>query len=255
MKHIFSADGKAALRAVMRRAPLLAFDFDGTLAPLVTNPQDASMPLSVMRRISRLAGLLPVAIITGRSVADVSARLGFEPRHVIGNHGAEGFGEQPVDLYRQILDVPRALLSLHKEQLREHGVQVEDKGLSIALHYRMARDRDAATHWIRSLLERVEAPLTLSFGKCVVNLTPASAPDKGRALRRLVSDERVEAAVFLGDDVNDESAFAIADRHWLTVRVGNAAPRSAAQFFLDDHAQVAVLLQDMLDLLSSSTAP
>lgn len=251
MKHIFSAEGKAALRKVMGRSPLLAFDFDGTLAPLVTNPQDAAMPLSVMRRISRLGSLLPVAIITGRSVSDVSARLGFEPRYVIGNHGAEGFGEQSMDLYRRILDAPRALLTVHHQQLREHGVQIEDKGLSIALHYRMARNREAAAAWIRALLARVEAPLTLSYGKCVVNVTPAHAPDKGVALKRLVEAEGTEAAVFLGDDVNDESAFAIAESQWVTIRVGNAAARSAARYFLDDHAQVAVLLQDMIDLLSA----
>ncbi|MCC6707839.1 MAG: trehalose-phosphatase [Gammaproteobacteria bacterium] len=250
MKHIFSADGKAALRRVIAHTPLLAFDFDGTLAPLVTNPQDAVMPLSVMRRISRLAALLPVAIITGRTVSDVSTRLGFEPRYVIGNHGAEGLEEQSRDLYRNVLDAPRALLALHQEQLREHGIQLEDKGLSIALHYRMARDRDEAAAWIRTLLAPIDAPLTLSFGKCVVNVTPAHAPDKGAALKRLVAMEGAAAAVFLGDDVNDESAFAVAERHWLTVRVGNPAMRSAAHYFLDDHAQVAVLLQDMIDLLS-----
>ncbi len=250
MKHIFSADGKAALRRVIAHTPLLAFDFDGTLAPLVTNPQDAVMPLSVMRRISRLAALLPVAIITGRTVSDVSTRLGFEPRYVIGNHGAEGLEEQSRDLYRNVLDAPRALLALHQEQLREHGIQLEDKGLSIALHYRMARDRDEAAAWIRTLLAPIDAPLTLSFGKCVVNVTPAHAPDKGAALKRLVAMEGAAAAVFLGDDVNDESVFAVAERHWLTVRVGNPAMRSAAHYFLDDHAQVAVLLQDMIDLLS-----
>jgi len=251
VKHIFSAGGKAALRKVMARAPLLAFDFDGTLAPLVAHPQDASMPLGVMRRISSLASRLPVAIITGRSVADVRARLGFEPRYIIGNHGAEGFGGQPLDIYRQILDAPRTLLSLHQAQLRDHGVQVEDKGLSIALHYRMARDRQQAAEWIAALLRRIEAPLMLSFGKCVVNVTPANAPDKGVALRRLVERESAQAAVFIGDDVNDESAFATAAQHWLTVRIGAAVPRSAAKFFLDHHAQVAVLLQDMLDMLSA----
>jgi trehalose 6-phosphate phosphatase len=252
MKHVFSTDGKAALRAVMALRPLLAFDFDGTLAPLVANPRDAAMPLSVMRRISRLSSLLPVAVITGRSVDDVSARLGFEPRYVIGNHGAEGFGDQALCDYREILDAPRAVLSRHQEQLREHGIQIEDKGLSIALHYRMARDRQRAADWIEGVFARSDTPLTLSFGKCVVNVTPAAAPDKGIALRRLVTLEGAAAAVFIGDDVNDESAFAIADRHWLTVRIGNTVPRSAARFFLDDHAQVAVLMQDMIDILSTA---
>ena len=89
MDHLFTPQGEAALAAVMRRDPLLAFDFDGTLAPIVDRPGDASVPDNVSRCLAKLARAHPVAIITGRSIADVRARLGFEPHFVIGNHGAE----------------------------------------------------------------------------------------------------------------------------------------------------------------------
>src|SRR5690242_16341081 len=89
MRHLFSTEGEQALEAVMRQRPLLAFDFDGTLAPIVARPDEAHVPLEVSHGLAELAQALPVAVITGRSVADVRPRLGFEPRYVVGNHGAE----------------------------------------------------------------------------------------------------------------------------------------------------------------------
>src|SRR6186713_659242 len=89
MKHLFTPEGERALQDVMHLRPLLAFDFDGTLAPIVARPDEARVPESVSLGLAELARDLPVAIITGRSVADVRPRLGFAPHYVIGNHGAE----------------------------------------------------------------------------------------------------------------------------------------------------------------------
>ena len=75
MTHMFTLEGEAALASALACSPLLAFDFDGTLAPIVTDPDDARIPAPVARRLDRLASLLPVAIITGRAVADVRERL------------------------------------------------------------------------------------------------------------------------------------------------------------------------------------
>ena len=80
MRHLLSARGEAALAALMRRRPLLAFDFDGTLAPIVARPEDARVPAAVAARLAVLALRLPVAIVTGRAIGDVRHRLGFEPQ-------------------------------------------------------------------------------------------------------------------------------------------------------------------------------
>ena len=87
MRHLFSADGEAALVVTMARRPLLAFDFDGTLAPIVARPDDARVPPAVERRLERLSRVLPLAIVSGRRVDDVRARLSFTPRYIVGNHG------------------------------------------------------------------------------------------------------------------------------------------------------------------------
>src|ERR687890_603252 len=75
MEHLFTPRGEAALDAVMRLEPLLAFDFDGTLAPIVDRPDDARVPAEVSRWLAELARRHPIAVITGRSIADVRARL------------------------------------------------------------------------------------------------------------------------------------------------------------------------------------
>ena len=86
---IHSRTGHAALEALMCQRALLAFDFDGTLAPIVAHADDARVPDALARRLAVLAAAQPLAIITGRSVADVVGRLGFRPWTVVGNHGAE----------------------------------------------------------------------------------------------------------------------------------------------------------------------
>jgi len=79
MKDLFSNEGQRAVAAVLALKPLLAFDFDGTLAPIVARPDDVHVAADVKLRLAQLSRWRPVAIITGRRIADVAPRLGFEP--------------------------------------------------------------------------------------------------------------------------------------------------------------------------------
>ncbi|HJV62198.1 MAG TPA: trehalose-phosphatase [Albitalea sp.] len=248
MRHLFSTDGEQALAAVMRQRPLLAFDFDGTLAPIVARPDEARVPQVVSQGLARLAQALPVAVITGRSVADVRPRLGFEPRYVVGNHGAEDLSVGPPSAASQALDALRHRITLRAEQLARSGVAVEDKQYSLALHYRLADDKGAALLCIEELLQGIEPALKRFGGKCVVNVVAAGLPDKGDALASLVRRAGAQAALFVGDDVNDEAVFMRAEPHWLTVRIGRDEPLSRAMFFLDSDAELALMLQRMLAL-------
>src|SRR5512138_1907470 len=107
MRHLFTPDGERALTEVMHRHPVLAFDFDGTLAPIVARPDEAHVPRPVAQGLAQLSHALPVAVVTGRSVSDVRKRLGFEPRWVIGNHGAEDPDVGPPSAASQALDALR----------------------------------------------------------------------------------------------------------------------------------------------------
>ena len=248
MRHLFTLEGEAALHAVMRLHPLLAFDFDGTLAPIVARPDEARVPESVSLGLAELARDLPIAIITGRSVADVRPRLGFEPRYVIGNHGAEDPVEPRPARASPALDALRQRIATQASDLVAAGVAVEDKQFSLALHYRLAPDAGAALVCIESLLQGIEPALRRFGGKCVVNVLAAGLPDKGDALAALLRRSHAAAAVFVGDDVNDEAVFMRAEPPSLTIRIGDDDPLSQAMYFLDSEVQLAVVLQRMLAL-------
>jgi trehalose 6-phosphate phosphatase len=243
MPHLLQPLGEAALAAVLRRAPLLGFDFDGTLAPIVASPDQARISQSVSNKLRRLAERLPVAIVTGRSAADVRRRLDFEPCYVVGNHGADMSSAADA---AQSLDGLRSLLALRAEEMARAGVTVEDKGLSVALHYRLSRQPAQALALIRDALGPLEAECRTFSGKMVENVVPAGAPDKGHAMHQLVQRCGAACAVFVGDDVNDEPVFASASADWLTIRIGREDPESQADYFLDSTAEVGMLLDRML---------
>lgn len=251
MHHLFTPRGEAALARVLQQQPLLAFDFDGTLAPIVPRPAQARPSKAVSARLATLATRLPLAIVTGRSVDDVRTRLGFEPHYIIGNHGAEEAGQgEPLGPPPAALESLRRRLHDQKTALSAAGVSVEDKGRSMALHYRLARDREAAQALIAQLMADADDTLRVFGGKMVVNVTPHDAPDKADAVHALVRRCGSSSAIFAGDDLNDEPVFASAPANWLTIRVGRDA-RSGAQYFLDSPAEMALLLGRMVTLLAA----
>lgn len=249
MKHLFTAEGMAALAATMARAPLLAFDFDGTLAAIVPQPEEARITQAVAWRLQQLASQLPLAIITGRAVDDVRSRLHFEPRYIIGNHGAEDPAAAADAHAPMALDLAREQLARHAGALQAAGVTVEDKRYSIALHYRLARERAQALELIRSLATGFGPAVRAFGGKLVVNLVDAQAPDKADAVATLAQRCGSACVLFVGDDVNDEPVFLRARPCWLTVKVGRDDPQSRALFLLDNPGEVAMLLDRMLATL------
>lgn len=251
MQPFFSPAGDAALGALASLAPLLAFDFDGTLAPIVDDPAAARVPADLARCLARLGRRLPVAVISGRAVADVQARLDFAPRWVIGNHGIEDPSLPGREAARAALDAARASLRVGDAALARAGVAVEDKGYSIALHYRLAPDPVAAMAAIDGLLEPLGERVARFGGKAVVNLHAPGAPDKAHALAALRERAGARAVFFAGDDVNDEPAFASVAPPSLTVRVGEAGADSRAMYRVDDHRALQALLEDLERRLSA----
>ncbi|MDO9559954.1 MAG: trehalose-phosphatase, partial [Syntrophales bacterium] len=236
---IFSEAGLAALSAFIDRTTLFTFDLDGTLAPIVENPAGIMISGDVREKMIRLCALATVAVLTGRARDDARAHLGFEPRFIVGNHGAEGLPgwEQReggfVRLGRQWEDQLRAILP----HALESGIVIENKGSSLTLHYRKAPDREAAHAEILRAVRRL-APLPRSIsGKCVENIMPSDSLNKGEALLQLMRHAGSDRAVFIGDDVTDEDVFRLRNDRVLGIRVGNSSP-SEADYCLSDQNQI-----------------
>ncbi len=251
---VLSPAGDVALAELLDHQPLLAFDFDGTLAAIVRQPRDARPTQALVQRLAALSALLPVAVVSGRALADLRPRLGFRPAHLVGNHGAEDEDDAAATArWTVALDPLRQRLQQQAAVLGAAGVTPEDKGPSIALHYRQARHAAAALRAIELFLQGPwldgqAGPLKVFGGKRVVNVCAAGCPDKAAAVQALVARCGAGAALFAGDDVNDEPVFAAAPPHWLTVRVGRDAVRSQARFGVDSPVEMARLLDRLLAL-------
>lgn len=249
MVSFFSAAGRTRFLQFAHPGLLCAFDFDGTLAPIVTQPERARIPTSVISRLNELAHYTPVAIITGRTVADVSSRLGFEPTYVVGNHGIEGLPgwEKSATKYAALCSAwaDTLIACLQQAVSPDAGIWIEHKQYSLSVHYRMARDRAAAEKMLIELFAVAVPSAKVTAGKCVFNLLPDGAADKGVALEKLISVSGSSGAIFVGDDVTDEAVFRLRRPDLLSIRVEHD-PHSAAEFFVSHRVSVLQILDDLV---------
>jgi trehalose 6-phosphate phosphatase len=240
MKHLSSPEGRVALRNLALARTLFAFDFDGTLAPIVPRPHAARAAFGVQRRLAQLARSALVAVISGRGLADLRERIPAEVRHCIGNHGSE---------MRQISGAWVSQLRGYLADPESNaGIIIEDKGLTLSVHYRMAADRALAAQRLNALVARLVPEPRVIGGKLVLNLLPPNARTKYEALVDLAQREGVERVLFIGDDETDELVFAQAPAHWTTVRV-EPDGTSRARFYIDRQSDVSILLDQLLKLL------
>ena len=247
---IFSPAGLSALRNFADRATLFTFDLDGTLTPIIEEPSGIQIPGEVRDRMIRLCGLASVAILTGRSREDARPRLGFEPRFIVGNHGAEGIPGWE-EREREFTEICRDWESQLRDLLPvtgRSGIAIENKKSSLSIHYRKATRRQAAHRDILRAVERLNPTPRRIPGKCVENVLPQSALNKGEALLRIMVLAGASRAVFVGDDDTDEDVFRMRNERILGIRVGNGLSSHAA-FFLSNQKKISRLLDEMLGAL------
>lgn len=249
MNPLFSKDSLRFLEALSFTQTLYAFDFDGTLSPLVSTPAGASVSRITALLMQDLCRKVPVAIVSGRSRSDLEERLPFEPRFIVGNHGLEGLGvrRSSMDEAKRACDRWRA--SLERRRLGA-GVEVEDKTYSLAIHYRRSRNKRSARTEIREVIEKFWPKPRLVLGKSVVNVLPQGAPHKGIATLELMRRAGTRSALYLGDDDTDEDVFGIPDPRIMTVRVGYKR-LSQARFFIDRQSQINQVIRTLLRYASA----
>ena len=239
MKQILARANIAVLHRFVHPDTLFAFDYDGTLAPIVADPARARMRRSTHELLASVARRYATIVITGRRRDDASRLLaGIDLREIIGNHGAETAAAPPRSAVRRVAawhDELRTRLE------RTAGVVIEDKGFSLAIHYRACANPAAAGAKIRKIAESLRGA-RLVGGKYVINVVADDAADKGAALLRTWGRLRSPRAVYVGDDDTDESVFGLGQPHrLLSVRVG-VRPSSRAAYALRDQGEIDRLL-------------
>jgi trehalose 6-phosphate phosphatase len=196
------------------RQHALLLDFDGTLVDIAPTPESVEVPASLRRALARLIERTggAVALVSGRSVVDLDRFFAPMRLPVVGVHGAElrllnGAATEKRDTAGLEPRLRHKLIALAGS-----GVVAEDKGLSVALHYRLAPERARS---IRAAVDEIcaepwDAPIEVLPGKSVIEIKHAGF-SKGSGVRELMTHApfRGRRPIFIGDDTTDETVFAI----------------------------------------------
>jgi trehalose 6-phosphate phosphatase len=244
MKPILDPAYRSMLRKYLERDTLMAFDYDGTLAPIVDDPERAEMRPRTRELLRQVATKYRVAVITGRGRMDTLRFLeGIPLLEIIGNHGAESRGTRPNPVIQRVADWRRGL---EKTLNSMEGIVLEDKRYSLSIHYRQSPDKDAVSRIMR-LTEDLEGARRIG-GKYVLNIVPSEAPGKGAALLRLCERFKIPRSVFIGDDDTDEDVFT-EDGHGkiLGIRVG-VIKNTSAHYYINDQTDIDPLLEAIIEM-------
>lgn len=247
------------------RRPAVFFDFDGTLSDIVDDPDAARPVAGATEALGKLAARCPVAVLSGRDLADVAERVGVPGIWYAGSHGFELTAPDGTHHQNDAAAAAIPVLEQAAAQLRDQlggipGVVVEHKRFGVAVHYRNAeRDR------VGEVLAAVRAAgrrdaLRVTTGREVIELRPDLDWDKGKTLRWVIDHLHEDGSgsltpVYLGDDITDEDAFdAVRDADVpgvpILVRHSDDGDRAtAALFALDSPARAAEFTDRLADLL------
>lgn len=239
------------------RRVLVSLDYDGTLTPIVVRPEIALLSQDVRHVVRELAELVPTAIVSGRDREDVARLVAVPEAYYVGSHGFDIVGPEGSDVSLQLgepylpaLDAVEALLRQRSAGIE--GALVERKRFTVAMHYRMvARDEVPRIHALVDEVLSGFPNLRREPGKEVIEVQPNVAWDKGKAVLWLLEALGLEdgLAFHVGDDITDETVFAVLAERGVGIFVGEDDRETAARFRLRNPDEVKQLLRQMVVLL------
>lgn len=214
----------------------LMSDYDGTLTPIVTHPEEAHPSKKVIKILTELArnSDVQVAIITGRAMKDITRCLRIPHAAYAGNHGLEIRKSRGLWVLPRAASFVKTLASLQmalRKAIRPYpGVWIEDKKLTLSVHYRKLAQQHGPD--LKAALDRALTPfrrkIKVTDGKCVREVRPQVRWNKGYAatwLWRHLAPNSIP--IYIGDNKTDEDAFKSLSRHGVGIRVGSGSQTHA----------------------------
>lgn len=252
------------------RKTLIAMDFDGTLAPIVDDPEASRMLPAAADALANLGGRVNLAIITGRAVAavrrlgELDRRPGLADLIVLGQYGVERWDaateEETPPARPPGIDEALAEVRAEIDRLGLAGVHVEDKSRAFCVHTRRAAQPDRAFAALSPVVASVAKrhALVLEPGRSVLEVR-ASSRTKGEALMDLVDELDLDAVAMCGDDLGDVAAFealtALRGRGLITCAVVSlSAEQPALEAFADVRADGPVGVAAWLNQVAHATS-
>jgi trehalose-phosphatase len=241
----------------------LFLDYDGTLTPIVETPDKAVIPrktMEILRGLSKNPHCR-VAIISGRALKDIKNKIGLEGIIYTGNHGLEIEGPKikfkALVSMRYMAILKKIKTILKKKLSKIKGAIIEDKGLTLSVHYRLVDIKNA---WlVKTIFHEtlayyiVSNKVKIRHGKKVLEMRPPLEWDKGKivlwllARLKFILGKEPCAPIYIGDDATDEDAFRALKNTGLTVFVGDSKS-SHAKYYLRNTQEVTEFLEQILKI-------
>jgi len=245
---------------------VLLCDYDGTLTPIVDLPELAVAGKDIIKCLRRIAGKNKVllGIVSGRAMSDIKERLSISGAIYAGNHGLEieGPGLKFVHPLAEELNSILRLINqvLNKAMKDIRGVIVEDKGMTLSVHYRLVDEQTLPEVHRRFenivRLPRMMGKIKTTAGKKVHEVRPAIPWDKGKAISLIVEKyvpkhrRKDMVLIYLGDDRTDEDAFKVVNHmEGISILVGKSEQQTEARYYLNSTQEVLTFLLELDKLL------
>jgi len=247
MDYIFSQMEKILRRLRVANRLFLFLDYDGTLTPIVSHPEEAILSKETRAFLLSLKKnpRFLLAIVSGRSIKDIRDLLGLKGVYYVGNHGLEisapKSGIKKLVSEEVVPELGRIRNRLNNQLRDVNGIVIEDKGYVLAIHYRNADPRQIPPilMTLKQEIKGSKEPLCLGYGKMVFEIKPESTVNKGTAVLELLdhADQDGVLPLYIGDDQTDEDAFKVLKKKGITIFVGLMS-NSSAQYYLKDPYEV-----------------
>ena len=261
MEYLFN-EWDSIEKKISRNNLFIFLDFDGTLTPIVSAPEKAILPEDTKKLLKEMSEnpRIKLVFISGRSLEDIMSKIGIKNAIYSGNHGLQLDGPK-IKFEPLILPGYQMIVDRIKEELRQkisriQGAFVEDKGLTLSLHYRLAKKKEIPV--LKKIFKEtvtlylLRNKIRVKSGKMVIEVRPPAEWDKGKVVLWLLAKSFIVSKgesilpVYLGDDVTDEDAFCAIKNKGLTILVGKPK-KSHAQYYLKDHNEVQDFLKRILE--------
>ena len=248
------------VRKQLNKPMILFLDFDGTLTPIARRPELATLDREGKHLLRDLSRRIPVAVISGRALRDVRERVGVKELIYVGNHGLEiedhPFKYQMPAASKWTGLIRKLEMTMSGDLGRIRGILIENKGLSLSVHYRLVRpgERDAAYRIFSKHVGpyRKEGRIRMTNGKAVWEVRPPYLWHKGKAVSWILGRAPAKGRwpIYIGDDRTDQDAFRAIRRKGIGFHVGSSREKGEARYSFRNPRAVRSFLRWLLKEIS-----